>query len=126
MRHRPEHQRNDQDPEGIAEAGARQRIAAKRSKRQRDRDHRQRHDAGVEGRLPEFLFQPGAFIAGTGRGGARLGQRANAEQRIAPVLTREEIGLDLEASPQRPEERHRGQRQPQDEESQAQDGQPDG
>jgi hypothetical protein len=63
MRHGAEDQRGDQDPEGIAAAGAGQRIAAQRADGQRDDVTTDGDDQVLITGRQNSLLHPGAFIA---------------------------------------------------------------
>ena len=59
---------------------------------------------------------PGAVIAVAGEGRAGLPDGVGAEDGVPPALAGEEIRLDLERAPHRPEEREGGEDHPEDDE----------
>ena len=61
--HGAKDQRRDQHPEGIAMARPRQCIAAERAYKQRDASDGNGNNQRVDGRPPEFIFDPCTFVA---------------------------------------------------------------
>ena len=86
VRHGAIHQRDDQDPERIAETGSRELVSTKRAKCQGNRHDAERHQPSVHGRCPEFLLDPCAFITAAGKPPSGFSQRSGPVEGISPVL----------------------------------------
>ena len=121
MRHGAKHQRDHQQPEGIAKPRPRQSVAAQGAERQRNRDCCGHHDAGVQDVAPKPAFNPRPDIALPREGRAGLGNGHRPRQRIHPIGTRKEIALHLERAPEGPDKGKGGQYHPQHDKARGQD-----
>ena len=112
MRHGAEHQRDDQQHEGIFGRRPGQRVTAQRAEGQADGNGADRDDHGVAHGLSELLFgREGGLIAQRGEVGTELAQRVFAGEVLGPVA--EEVGFDLQAAPHGPDEGKGGDQHPQ-------------
>ena len=114
MRHRPEYQGGNQQPERITIPGTCQRVTAKRSHHQRDRHSADHHNNGIQDIAPELFLNPGAIVPVPGEGAAGLGQGEDPIDSIAPVGLGEKISLNFERSPDRPDKWPDRNHQPED------------
>ena len=82
----------------------------------RDADNKETHDEGVDDVTHEAFFDPSAVVASTGKGRAVGFFCSLTRQCIGPVCDRKEINLDLERTPEGPDEWEGCHNQPDDNE----------